>query len=185
MNEYATEYCRNLTQTGGQYIRGPLRYLSFFSLFKPQDSDSNLNLEIAELRTLLEGFANYQSLDVIDYHRRHRCAYWQHWSWRGFESGFTSVDIYIRKVSLPLYYYISVLIRYLKPVLLDPGFVLVESTCNTEGNRLCETGQHFHGDKYHDHFDCRTQWPCGMPNSSTMTISRKRCYWTCIKSRWG
>ena len=24
-----------------------------------------------------------------------------------------------------------------------------------------------------------------MPNSSMRTISRKRCYWTCIKSRWG
>jgi Family of unknown function (DUF5923) len=109
-----------------------------------------LNLAIAELRTLLERFANYKSLDVIidaidalidDTDRD-----------EGLREWFMSIDVYIRKVFSPLYYYIYVLIRYLKQVLLDPGFVL-ESTCNTEGNRLRETGQHFYGDKYRDHFD--------------------------------
>jgi len=41
---------------------------------------------------------------------------------------------------------------YIRKVLLEPGFVL-EPSCNDEGNRLRETGNHFYKDKYRDHFD--------------------------------
>ena len=105
---------------------------------------------MAELRTLLERFANYKLLDIIidainalidDTRRDQTLREW-----------FKSLDIYIRKVFLPLRCYICFLIRSLKQVLLDPGFVL-EPACNDEGNRLRETGKHFYDDKYRDHFD--------------------------------
>jgi Family of unknown function (DUF5923) len=105
---------------------------------------------MAELRTLLERFANYKLLDIvidainalIDDTRRDQTL--REW--------FKSVDIYIRKVFFSLAYHICALIRCLKQVLLDPGFVL-EPACNDEGNHLRETGKHFYDDKYRDHFD--------------------------------
>ena len=109
-----------------------------------------MELAIAELRTLLERFANYKLLDIVidainaltDDTRRDQ----------GLREWFKSVDVYIRKVFLALHYYIYGLISCLKQVLLDPGFVL-EPACNDEGNRLRETGKHFYDDKYRDHFD--------------------------------
>ena len=71
-----------------------------------------MELAIAELRTLLERFANYKLMDIVvdainalvdDTRRDQSLREW-----------FKSVDVYIRKVSLPLRYYIKVLIRCLK-----------------------------------------------------------------------
>ena len=109
-----------------------------------------MGLAIAELRTLLERFANYKLLDIVidainaltdDTRRDQNLREW-----------FKSVDIYIRKVLLPLLHYTHTLIRCLKQVLLEPGYVL-EFVCNDEGNRLRDTGKHFYDDKYRDHFD--------------------------------
>jgi hypothetical protein len=117
--QYTTESRVNLTQAGGEYVRGA-------------SAESNLNLAIAELRTLLERFANNKSLDLIidainalvdDTHRD-----------QGLREWFKSIDVYIRKI------------------LLDPGFVL-EPKCDDEGNRLREKGKHFYDDKYREHFD--------------------------------
>lgn len=67
---------------------------------------------MAELRTLLERFANYKLLDIVidainalidDTRRDQSLSEW-----------FKSVDVYIRKVFLPLCYYICGLIRCLK-----------------------------------------------------------------------
>lgn len=71
-----------------------------------------MELAIAELRTLLERFANYKLLDVvidainalIDDTRRDQ----------SLREWFESVDIYIRKVFMRLRYYIYMLIRCLK-----------------------------------------------------------------------
>lgn len=65
---------------------------------------------MAELRTLLERFANYKSLDIIidainalvDDTRRDQ----------GLSEWFQSVDTYIRKVSSPLCYYVYALISF-------------------------------------------------------------------------
>lgn len=104
---------------------------------------------MAELRTLLERFANYKSLDIVidainalvdDTRRDETLREW-----------FKSVEAYIRKVfSSYVTTYMSLLKT--KQVLLDLGFVL-EPACNDEGNRLRETGKHFYDDKYRDHFD--------------------------------
>lgn len=63
---------------------------------------------MAELRTLLERFANYKSLDIvidainalIDDTRRDQ----------GLREWFESIDVYIRKVVSPFYYRIYALI---------------------------------------------------------------------------
>ncbi|KAF8813294.1 hypothetical protein BYT27DRAFT_7239437 [Phlegmacium glaucopus] len=94
--------------------------------------ESSFKVAINELRTLLERFANYKSLDIIvdainvliDDTRRDK----------GLREWFESVDVYICKV------------------LLEPGYVL-EPACNGQGNRLHETGKHFYDDKYRSHFD--------------------------------
>lgn len=68
-----------------------------------------MELAIAELRTLLERFANNKSMDIvidainalIDDTRRDQ----------SLREWFKSIDVYIRKVSLTLRYYIYALIR--------------------------------------------------------------------------
>ena len=118
--------------------------------FKPLYQESNLKLAMAELRTLLERFANYRSLNIvidaisalIDDTRRDQ----------GLSDWFKSIDMYIRKVFSPLCYYKYVFICCLQQVLLEPGYVL-EPACKDQGNRLRDTGRQFYGDKYRDHFD--------------------------------
>ena len=93
-----------------------LRYLSFpFSIIteiKLLYQESNLELAIAELRTLLERFANNKLMDLVidainalidDTRRDESLREW-----------FKSIDAYIRKVFLALRYHIFALIRYLK-----------------------------------------------------------------------
>ncbi|KAF8805918.1 hypothetical protein BYT27DRAFT_7191832 [Phlegmacium glaucopus] len=119
LKQYAEETSRGVTKTGGQYAQGV-------------SEESTFKVAINELRTLLERFANYKSLDLIvdainaliDDTRRDK----------GLREWFESVDVYIRKV------------------LLEPGYVL-EPACNDQGNRLRETGKHFYDDKYRSHFD--------------------------------
>ncbi|TFK47462.1 hypothetical protein OE88DRAFT_1636556 [Heliocybe sulcata] len=86
----------------------------------------------AELRTLLERFANGQSMDPIidafnqlaeDARRDEELRNW-----------FKSVDGYVRKV------------------LLEPGFV-IEPQCNREANELKDSGRRFYDEKYKSHFD--------------------------------
>ncbi|PPQ71059.1 hypothetical protein CVT26_011461 [Gymnopilus dilepis] len=93
---------------------------------------SNLSLCLREIRTLLERFANGQSLDTItsavdalidDANRDEALKEW-----------FSAVDLYIRKV------------------LLEPGYVL-EPDCNNHANRLREIGRQFYDEKYKNHFD--------------------------------
>ncbi|PPQ68177.1 hypothetical protein CVT24_005064 [Panaeolus cyanescens] len=93
---------------------------------------SNLDLCIAELRTLLERFANGQSMDIIlsamgaladDTKRDEALKEW-----------FRAVNLYVRKV------------------LLEPGYIL-EPDCNKHANRLRELGREFYDVKYRSHFD--------------------------------
>jgi len=95
-------------------------------------SDPTLNQAAKELRTILERFANGQSLSVIidavnalidDAKRDPELKDW-----------FKKVDTYIRKV------------------LLDAGYVL-EPDCNTQATALRESGRSFYDDKYKTHFD--------------------------------
>ncbi|EDR16148.1 uncharacterized protein LACBIDRAFT_187323 [Laccaria bicolor S238N-H82] len=95
-------------------------------------NDSKLSLSVKELRTLLERFANNTSMDVIfdaidvlvdDARHDQALGDW-----------FRSVDAYIRKV------------------LLEPGYVL-EPDCDTQADRLRESGRTFYDDKYRSHFD--------------------------------
>jgi len=85
-----------------------------------------------QLRTLLERFANGQSLDSIfdavnslidDARSDEEFSAWWH-----------DVDAYARKV------------------LLEPGFVL-EPQCNNEGRSLRDSGRRFYDEKYRAHFD--------------------------------
>lgn len=94
--------------------------------------ESQLDLCIAELRTLLERFANGQSLDIIlsaigaiadDTKRDDALKEW-----------FKAINLYIRKV------------------LLEPGYIL-EPDCDRHGNRLQELGREFYDVKYRSHFD--------------------------------
>ena len=113
--QYTDKYYHDLTQTGEQYIRGASAVFVFFSssslAFKPWYQESNLELAMAELRTLLERFANYKSLDIVidainalidDTRRDESLREW-----------FKSVEVFIRKVFSPLRHYIYVLIRCL------------------------------------------------------------------------
>ncbi|KDR71966.1 hypothetical protein GALMADRAFT_253273 [Galerina marginata CBS 339.88] len=93
---------------------------------------SNLSQCTTELRTLLERFANGQSMDIMtdaidalidDANRDEALKQW-----------FEAVDLYIRKV------------------LLEPGYVL-EPDCNNHANKLREIGKQFYDEKYRDHFD--------------------------------
>ncbi|KAI0747079.1 hypothetical protein C8Q80DRAFT_1179196 [Daedaleopsis nitida] len=94
--------------------------------------DSALQQATAELRTLLERFANGKSLGTIGdamqilYDDAQRDEELKNW--------FRSVDAYTRKV------------------LIEPGFVL-EPQCNNEANALRESGRQFYDDKYKGHFD--------------------------------
>ncbi|KAF9560678.1 hypothetical protein CPC08DRAFT_665210 [Agrocybe pediades] len=93
---------------------------------------SNLTYCIASLRTILERFANGQSMDMItdaidaladDASRDQALREW-----------FEAVDLYVRKV------------------LLEPGYVL-EPDCNNHANRLRDIGRQFYDEKYKTHFD--------------------------------
>ncbi|KAL0948737.1 hypothetical protein HGRIS_008869 [Hohenbuehelia grisea] len=95
-------------------------------------SDPALNTAMAELRTLLERFANGTSMNMIfdafgtladDTRRDPELRDW-----------FRRVDTYIRKV------------------LFEPGFVL-EPACNNEAKDLRESGRRFYDEKYKGHFD--------------------------------
>ncbi|TFK32241.1 hypothetical protein BDQ12DRAFT_659490 [Crucibulum laeve] len=99
---------------------------------KPVASHPALTTSLNELRTLLERFANGQSMDVfidsvnvlIDDTRRDE----------GLRTWFKELDAYSRKV------------------LLEPGYVL-EPDCNTQARRLRDSGRQFYDEKYKSHFD--------------------------------
>lgn len=96
------------------------------------NNDPNLKIATVQIRTLLERFANGQSLDVIfsaidNLIRDAR-------SDEEFRAWFRSVDAYVRKV------------------LLEPGYV-IEPVCNSEGQELKESGRKFYDDRYKAHFD--------------------------------
>ncbi|KAI0043796.1 hypothetical protein FA95DRAFT_1498062 [Auriscalpium vulgare] len=95
-------------------------------------SDSSLQQSTTEIRTLLERFANGQSMDIIfdainnlinDARNDDEFRQW-----------FQSVDAYSRKV------------------LLEPGYVL-EPQCNSEGRQIRDSGRRFYDEKYKGHFD--------------------------------
>jgi len=94
--------------------------------------EPTVSLAMAELRPLLERFANGTSFGIvtdsinalIDDSRRDE----------SLREWFKAVDLYIRKV------------------LLEPGYVL-EPDCNNHGNRLKEIGREFYDGKYKGHFD--------------------------------
>ncbi|KAG2135159.1 hypothetical protein DEU56DRAFT_401150 [Suillus clintonianus] len=94
--------------------------------------DKALNAAMAELRTLLERFADGRSMDgifdasnaLIDDARRDE----------EFRSWFHRLNTYIRKV------------------LLEAGFLL-EDDCNREGNEILDSGRQFWDHKYKEHFD--------------------------------
>lgn len=96
------------------------------------NNDPNLKIATVQIRTLLERFANGQSLDVIfsaiDNLIRDAG------SDEEFRAWFRSVDAYVRKV------------------LLEPGYV-IEPVCNSEGQELKESGRKFYDDRYKAHFD--------------------------------
>lgn len=94
--------------------------------------DRNLKRSISEIRTLLERFANGQSMDIIldainalsdDAKRDQELRNW-----------FMDVDQYIRQV------------------LLEPGYV-IEPACNSRARELRDNGRVFYDDKYKGHFD--------------------------------
>lgn len=94
--------------------------------------DTDLQTALSELRTLLERFANGQTMDgvfdainvIIDDTRRDP----------ELRDWFANVDTYMRKV------------------LLEAGYVL-EDECNQAANELKDEGRTFYDDKYKSHFD--------------------------------
>jgi hypothetical protein len=112
--------------------------------------DPALNQAGKELRTLLERFANGQSIDPItdamnvlidDANRDPELRDW-------FKDG----DAYIRKVRILDELRFSPNDVSPFQILLEPGYVL-EPACNNRGNELRESGHRFFDDKYRDHFD--------------------------------
>jgi hypothetical protein len=94
--------------------------------------DKNLKRSIHDIRTLLERFANGQSMDIIldaitvlsdDAKRDQELRTW-----------FQEVD------------------KYSRQVLLEPGFVL-EPACNSRARELRDSGRQFYDGKYKEHFD--------------------------------
>lgn len=94
--------------------------------------DSKVQLATRELRTLLERFANNQSIDPIleafgklaeDAKTDEELKGW-----------FNKLDAYIRKI------------------LLQEGFVL-EPACDSQGRELRDSGRYFFEKKYKEHFD--------------------------------
>jgi len=130
-----------------------LWYLSFFLYYRwLKPLYQGIKLGAGDGRTP-NAPRTFRKLQVVGRcHRCHQRTCRRHSSWPEFE-GVVRICwcLYPQGIS-PLRYYIHVLIRCLKQVLLDPGFVL-EPACNDEGNRLRETGKHFYDDKYRDHFD--------------------------------
>ncbi|KAG6885293.1 hypothetical protein C0993_003577 [Termitomyces sp. T159_Od127] len=99
---------------------------------KRRGFDKSLKRSIREIRTLLERFANNQTMEPIidafnvlrdDAQRDKELRDW-----------FNEVD------------------RYLHQVLLEPGYVL-DQACNDRANQLRESGRRFYDDKYKGHFD--------------------------------
>ncbi|EMD37684.1 hypothetical protein CERSUDRAFT_105609 [Gelatoporia subvermispora B] len=95
-------------------------------------SDPALQQSMSELRTLLERFANGQSLDQIG--NAMRALYEDSQNDEGLRHWFHDVDAYIREV------------------LLQPGFVL-DDQCNEQANTLRDNGRQFYDGKYKGHFD--------------------------------
>ncbi|KAA1478008.1 hypothetical protein DENSPDRAFT_867808 [Dentipellis sp. KUC8613] len=94
--------------------------------------DPALKTATTELRTLLERFANGQSMDSI-FDAINRLVEDTR-NDEEFRNWFRGVDSYVRKI------------------LLEPGYVL-EPACNTEGRELRESGRRFYDEKYKSHFD--------------------------------
>ncbi|KAF7965517.1 hypothetical protein HWV62_43076, partial [Athelia sp. TMB] len=93
---------------------------------------SGLQQATTELRTLLERFANGQSMDIIFDAANALIEDTKHDE--GLREWFSNVDAYVRKC------------------LLDAGYVL-EPDCNNRGNQLRESGRQFYDGKYKGHFD--------------------------------
>lgn len=94
--------------------------------------DVNLKRATLEIRALLERFANGTSLDII----------------------IGAVDDLIAdsRSDDALREWFSAIDAYLRRVLLEPGYVL-EPDCNTQANRLRETGRQFYDEKYQVRFN--------------------------------
>lgn len=96
------------------------------------NSDPNLKIATNQIHTILEHFANDQSLDVvfnaIDNLIRGACSNNEFGAW------FRGVDAYMRKV------------------FLEPGYVL-EPVCNSEGKELKESRMKFYVERYKPHSD--------------------------------
>ncbi|TDL19313.1 hypothetical protein BD410DRAFT_842217 [Rickenella mellea] len=93
--------------------------------------DPALNTALFQLRTLLERFANGQSLQVVI--DAANALYAGAQNEEELRDWFHSVDTYIRRV------------------LLEPGFVL-KPECNNEANRVRHSGRRLHEGKYNTHF---------------------------------
>lgn len=91
-----------------------------------------LNQAFAEIRTLLERFANGRSFNEIN--ERVNVLYDDARNDESLRNWFKDVDAYTRKC------------------LLEPGYVL-QPICNTEGSKLRDSGRVFYDEKYKDHFD--------------------------------
>ncbi|TRM64115.1 hypothetical protein BD626DRAFT_547830 [Schizophyllum amplum] len=99
---------------------------------KSATGDQGLQQAWSELRTLLERFANGQSMNGI------------------FDSIERLADDARRDQELRQW--LEDTGRYTRKTLLEPGFIL-EPQCNNEANRLRETGRQFYDGKYKNHFD--------------------------------
>ncbi|KAH9474282.1 hypothetical protein JR316_0013445 [Psilocybe cubensis] len=93
---------------------------------------SNLDLCIAELRTILERFANGVQFDIVT----------------------SSLDALIddARRDPALREWFSALNLYVRKVLLEPGYVL-EPACNSHARKLRDIGREFYDGKYKGHFD--------------------------------
>lgn len=94
--------------------------------------DPAVNQAFAEIRTLLERFANGKSFNDIT--ERINVLYDDANQDENLRAWFKEIDAYARRC------------------LLEPGFVL-QPQCNTDGRKLRDTGREFYDGKYKDHFD--------------------------------
>jgi len=120
--DYTSKYARRAMELSGRHGQEMGNIID----------DPNLRLALSELRTLLERFANNQSLDFVfdainkladDAHRDQNLRVW-----------FEDIE------------------RYARRTLLESGFILSRE-CTDQGNDLIDRGRNFYHTTYKGHFD--------------------------------
>jgi len=150
---YAQNLIVILLKLVNNIFRGPLRYLSFFSLSSLAFLNSNIRNQTWPCNGWTANspwtFCKLQIIWIIVW-----CdpmPLWMTLVVTGFEGVVQVRRCFICKVFSPLFYYIYGLIHFSKR--FSSTWFCSRSRMRQWRNRLHENRQHFYGEKYRDHFD--------------------------------